>query len=722
MVRHRFSSLSARAVLGGLSLIAAAMATGCEPDCKPDDKRAECQPPCDPEKEGSECNVCSAMPPKLTPEESKPVACRRRIAVDPSKTCVSYNNAAKVQAWKGQKLFEGGEAGTLGQYCQYDWVIAGAEPDATLLPPGLQNSEDCTYIAPQGGPPDKLDKWARANVLTSVNGYPATRPQAGAEDPSSGGMHTRVVVLDTSPDNDPSTLIEPGGSSHHGETLAYLIRDIACADPVKCSVQVKTQLVMPQLMKQGAVTPAPGGGNAGTLSDVSRGLWHEVHQFGIDVNNAAAALPISSDPAIAIPTRLVFNESFGWGNDPEHKQVCDDDPGNSEEWNVRALFDAFQAAACVGAMHVAAAGNHTGGTTPSDGLLCPARWHHKVAPSKQTCEDLLGVDVFAALQTDFKAVTNEKYGADQSLFDLAAKSVDALVSVGAVDYGGVPIVLTRPNACPEVVALGVGGVAWDTMSASPSAPPVLFGTSVSAAVVSGRLAAEWSQPGQPGQQGWAAFAPAMMKQLVGNEGKPGSFVTGGACTHLLAPTCDNAPWIAAPETSIPSQNPPFGKAGSVIEGYKPKQQDTIRNDLAPVCSGLIPQCVNETTSAAPSVVWGQPTDPLCLRCGVSRTGTPTLWVYPSGYYQPVSVNATTHQETCPYGTNVTCIRENATLVIENASGVPILTQGLSALDVTRNSTVTLIVNGGLDLTGARAWLSVYDMSGRSISQQIFVNP
>lgn len=126
-----------------------------------------------------------------------------------------------------------------------------------------------------------------------------------------------------------------------------LIRDIACASPVGCSVQVKTQLVMPELLQKGAATFAPGGGNAGRLSDVSRGLWQEVYQFRKEVNDAAAALADpkapSSNPAIELPTRLVFNESFGWSDDGS-ADTCGDDPAQSKWWNVRAVCDAFQAA------------------------------------------------------------------------------------------------------------------------------------------------------------------------------------------------------------------------------------------------------------------------------------------------------------------------------------------------------------------------------------------
>lgn len=90
--------------------------------------------------EGSECNVCSAMPPKLTPEESKPVACRRRIAVDPSKTCKSYNNAANNRPGKVSRCSRGAKPERSGNIASTIGSSPGQSP-TDILPPGLQNSE-----------------------------------------------------------------------------------------------------------------------------------------------------------------------------------------------------------------------------------------------------------------------------------------------------------------------------------------------------------------------------------------------------------------------------------------------------------------------------------------------------------------------------------------------------------------------------------------------------
>lgn len=699
MGRCRSTSPLARAFLLGLSLAAAGTVTGCGPDCKSGDK---------------ECNVCADMPARRGPDKSAPVACERKIAIDPSAMCAAYTDANGVVAWGGAPLFPGAVKGTLATYCKYEWQIDGTAPDEALLP--LQSSDDCTYVTPQTV--DPFAQWAHDQAVASVNqtttasGGTLTRPQAAPTSSQNGGKHARVVVLDTEPDADPTN----SSLSAHGETLAYLIRDIACASPVNCSVEVKTQLVMPLAIKQGTTTPVPAplGGNMGSLGDVSSGIWAELSLFESELQGAAEALmdPNKPDngPALDLPTRLVMNESFGWtGAD------CNNNPSQSTV-AVKALFDAMQAAACLGAVHVAAAGNHTGGLSPSTGLMCPARWDQTVAPAQSTCETLFGAGTFQALQTDFASVTQAKYGTAYDLFDASGPSTDALVSVGAVDYGGEAIVMTRPDACPEAVALGVGGVAWDTTVTTPTVPPILFGTSMSAAVVSGRLAAEWSQPGAP-----AFVGPAMTGLLMAPpRSSTVTFVTGDACSHLQATTCDR-PWISAPPTGLGLQNPALAGLGGQIAQSSASVVYTIRDDGAPTCGESIPQCVSETKSANPLYVWGQPTDPLCLKCGIvidptTQASQPVLWLDPSGKFQDANQPPAT-TGALSFATRV----KDAVLVIEDASGHIVLTQPLKNGTVTSTSKVTLDIPG-ISLAGARAWLSAYDENGQSVSQQIFVHP
>lgn len=709
---YRFSGRTARTFFfSGSLFLGAAAISGCKPDCDSRDER-------------SSCGECDSMPEPRRREEIPRLACNRRIALDPATTCAPFVDPEnKDVGWTGTRLYPGVDPdGTLSAYCRYEWN-GEKEPDPTLLP--LKSSEDCTLITPQS--PEPFTQWAHDQFVTSVsttssalNATTTNRPKARAPTPGDGGVHTRVVVLDTSPDSNPLVDIEPGARSDHGETLAHLIRDIACQDPVTpgaCSVQVKTQLVMPELFAQGVSTPAPLGGNAGRISDVSLGLWAEITAYRAELRDAALALP-DTTRALAMPSRLVFNESFAFGNDRSGTK-CDGTPAQSGHVDVLGLFDAFQAAACLGALHVAAAGNHTGGAAPSSGLMCPAHWDTAVAPSQAICEDLFGQVAFQEIKSHFEDVTEAKFGIQQALFEPispsgALPSTDALVSVGAVDYGGTPIVLTRPDACPEVVALGVGAVGWDPTATSPVVPPFLFGTSVSAAVVSARLAAEWSQPAS-----LAGFAPAIVAQGKAS-GRAIDFVTGGACTHLTSDLCSERRWIGSPVvTATNVQNPALGLINRVLTRRDPRRVSLYTAERGPVCGSSIPQCVSETASAASvaaDYVWGQPLDPLCLKCGVladayTQSGYPELWIEPSGRF------AATPGPLVGPGTSL--IRDPV-IVIEDATGTLVLTQVVDVAALTSSSTV-ILDRPGISLAGARAWLSVYDASGNSVSQQIFVN-
>lgn len=655
---------------------------------------------------GSSIDDCSKMPiaPEHMPIEGS--ACDQMIAIDTVMTCSSFLDDAGNIVWEGKQLFAGAK-GVLGTYCRYEWVgPKNAINDKWLL---LPKTDDCTFITPQSWP-DSFDQWAHNEFVQSVSGDRAPAMKAD-------GLRARVIVFDTSPDLNDAPDIEPGLTSNHGETLANMIEDLACGDNgAMCRIQVKTQLVMPWFVDGGIPNYRTGGGNVGRLSDVAEGMWKEIELFRQELQNAADDLvadPANKTRALAMPTRLVLNESFAFGGDR-----CDDKPQDGPE-DVRAFYETLQAAACLGAAHIAAAGNHSGGES-SSGLLCPARWDHAIAPKIELCESLFGTNEFNAIQLRFLAVTEAKYGTKHEI--ISSNSVlnsDALLSVGAVDFSGLPIVMTRSQACPEAVALGIGGVGWKN-SGTPQ--EYLFGTSVSAAVVSARIAAQWSQDGQQ-----SLSASGMFEATVANAYKL-NFTTGGACEHLGSDICVNTPWIGAA-----SVDPVF--LGSVQNGSLPElasnelfqRDDTAKalssfafqeyeNDHAPLCMTNIPQCVTENAAAAAvrlsttaSIIWPQPTDPICLRCGITFRGNGwvDLWLDPNGRF---SLNGTTRT-----------VIKSAALMIGNAQGRVEMTIPVDPSVIALPS-VTRIAVPITALSGKRAWLSAYDNQGNSFSQQIFVIP
>lgn len=653
-------------------------------------------------------NDCTDMPSVPVIEKTAVARpCDQMIAVDSTMVCQSFSDGQKI-VWQGEQLFPG-STGDLGRYCRYTWVDLASQPDPIWLT--LPEIDDCTFVTPQSWP-DTFDQWAHDEFVQSIAGEPA--PSMDTNKP-----RTRVVVLDTSPDTNGAPDIEPGLTSNHGETLANMIKDLACGpDATYCPVQVKTKLVMPWRIDGETPTYVAGGGNIGRLGDVARGIWSEIELFRQELQNAADDLaldPANTARALAMPTRLVFNESFAFGGDR-----CDLAPINAPE-DARALFKTFQAAACLGVAHVAAAGNHSGGES-SSGLLCPALWDHAVAPTLNDCETLFGVDEFTAITTNFKKVTGAKYGIEQDVFN---SNADALISVGAVDFSGVPIVMTRSNACPEAVALGVTGVDWNDSGTSESARSYLFGTSVSAAVVSAQIAAKWSQDGQQALYGYDIVQALSDNMNAHHFPLP----TGGACEHLASEMCKDVPWIGKRPIGSGSlgelQNPLLSTAARselvyrndhitdlpeyVIENYQ--------NDHAPMCTLRIPQCLTENAASAAAnvststaIVWPQPIDPVCLRCGIIFRGNDwvELWIDTNNHF---AVEATAGRT----------VLRSAALVIGNAHGAIEMTIPLKPTAIVFNS-VTKIEVPGTALEGRRVWISAYDDKGNSLSQQIFVNP
>lgn len=669
-----------------------------------------------------ETNDCTDMPTLPLTPAAFPLSrkCDQMIAVDSTMLCPSVAVPGGNVVWQGKQLLNG-STGDLARHCLYNWVGSPGKADPNILinanVPTLSDiTEDCTFVTPQSWP-ETFDDWAHDEFVGAVTGgyAPTLAP---------GNARTRVIVLDTSPDAS-DVLIEEGLTSAHGETLAHLIQDLACGEnAANCATEVKTQLVMPWRLEGGNPNYRPGGGNMGRLSDVAIGMWSEIQNFRQELQNAADDYtldPANTTLALAMPTRLVFNESFGFGG-----KQCDFEPANMPE-DARALFKTFQAAACLGAAHVAAAGNHTGGELGSSSLLlCPARWDHDLSDfNVEDCNDLFGTSEFDTITKNFKKVTLAKYGAEQNLFDPAGQSnKDALISVGAVDFSGLPIVMTRSNACPEAVALGVGGLGWNGSSATLA--PYLFGTSVSAAVVSARAAAQWSQDGQQG-----IYAPSVFQALFNNSSKI-RFETGGACEHLASDICFGIPWVGSPPLNSTSlggvQNPLLStSANDDLETRNANIEDLpeyifkeYQNDHAPICTKRIPQCVKENASAAAeksnndlnklAITWPQPTDPICVRCGITFRGDDwvELWIEPSKYFALAP------------GTGRTVI-SSAALVISNALGKIELTVPLDPSVIVLQS-VTKIDVPFTDLSGRRAWISAYDEKGNSFSQQIFVIP
>ncbi|MCA9711922.1 MAG: S8/S53 family peptidase, partial [Myxococcales bacterium] len=376
---------------------------------------------------------------RLTPAEIdglRAAACSAddRIAI------VSGLGAAPCPAvadWTQSKLFSGGPAGTLGDFCRYRY--SGAVPfdpavDPQDLDPAVtRHDPDCAVVEPQG---DALSS-AYAGTLRAAFRDAINRLDAGdLELPSPELVPTpvTVVVVDTIPASAPS---DP--TSRHGEDMAAFVTDVACpGGATECAIDVEYALAMP-LLPDGTLDLQHGGllGSQGSLARAIHG------------GHASAA---------AAGSRVILGLSLGW--DGEAFGGRNDAPMPTP---VAAVEAAIARARCEGAIVIAAAGNATASCTT--GMLMPADLEQDPAPDAARC---------AAL------------GASSSL--AAADYQPMVYAVGGLDLtGGLSPAMDR-GGMPRLAAPATHAVP------GPTRPP-LTGTSVSAAVTAGTLALLWSHFG-----------------------------------------------------------------------------------------------------------------------------------------------------------------------------------------------------------------------------------
>lgn len=389
-------------------------------------------------------------------ESSEPDVAESRAAIGQG-TCggarwvgVASSTCPTVPGWVEAQLFPG-TSSPLDAYCVFDFAGPGAPTPNdifTLLTSGpTLLAEDCPVVVPQ----QAVSNLALASAGSMagggmyVGGTYAGGTYAGAATTISLGTSTadayeqelarslrqsfqatagtvaalelprqkrvaptRVVMIDTAPDELSGGPIHPG-NDRHGDTLASIVGDIAC-DGSGCRVDVRSALGMPWL-DSGTYTEA--GGHVGRLSDLALAIRRAVETFSGE--------------------RLVINLSLGWEDAPGLAE-CGAERGR-HNGPARAVYDVIEDARCQGALIVAAAGNDAGSPSPPTGLICPARWE---ASSVSAC------------------------GGDSN--------DPLLYAAGGVDYSGKPITATRPHGRPRINALALGGVAWQ--SADPIPPPL----------------------------------------------------------------------------------------------------------------------------------------------------------------------------------------------------------------------------------------------------------
>lgn len=254
---------------------------------------------------------------------------------------------------------------------------------------------------------------------------------------AAGASGARLVLIDTSP----TTGMNPNGlpeTSPHGATLLRFARHLLCASEDDCVAELATGLALGYKDFEGnslVDRDEEAGGYFGTLSELAQAIW------------------LAAEPGVESGRRQVLNLSVAWdgifgGLEPEVELMPPD---------VQAVFQAIRAAACSGAVVVAAAGNLADELGPTDGPLLPAAWARRSDPSGDFCAGE------------------------------APPTPQLLYAAGGVDSLGEPLTNARPGSATELAAYADHAVVADPQTGEPT--EVLTGSSVAALVVSATVAA-----------------------------------------------------------------------------------------------------------------------------------------------------------------------------------------------------------------------------------------
>ena len=343
--------------------------------------------------------------------------------------------------------------GTASHLCRYGWSgESDAGPDAVALDQ-LSHSEqlnslepDCEVVAPSA---DAIDvTWpALQQAFYEQTDRLETLPFGQAR-----AAPVRVEIIDSAitrraVDGEPSI-----GQLAHGRAMGLIVRKLACpSGGASCRAEVASTLALPLV-----ATPL------GNLRDYENGGY-----FGSQFDLAIAiGQAVASWQSTASDHRLVINLSLGW--EPQFGGEYTDSP-DELRGPVRAVWNAIARARCLGAAVVVAAGNRPAGPDGAEGLLYPAAWSLKMAPTAAMCQQQLGIENVA-----------EGYTASQPL----------VFAVGGVEPNDADLSMARKYARTEILAPAAHAVVEDTQAGGPSV--MQTGTSVAAAVTSAAAAVIWS--------------------------------------------------------------------------------------------------------------------------------------------------------------------------------------------------------------------------------------
>ncbi|MEZ4267152.1 MAG: S8/S53 family peptidase [Myxococcota bacterium] len=349
-------------------------------------------------------------------------------------------------------------------------------PTEPAVPPGEWLDRDCRVVAPVGGLEPVLADYASGRLAQVMQGLEVPPTKVASLLASGIGVTETVVgrpvvaILDTAP---AATQDEQLGnlpdSTFHGLAVHGLARAVACqSDAAAC---------LADFIRIQALTEDSGSGNAGAVAFAyqATGLTRAIRK----ATELWRELKLASDD-----TRpgMIVNLSVGW--DPSYTLSDDPNaPAGTERASARAVRVALREAACAGLLIFAAAGNPPSGSAPATGPVYPAAWETTMAPTEGQC---------ACFRECNSPAGCLKCGGP------APAAEPLLYAVGAIDDADNELVGAREKGMPRLAAPGylVASPLPDSTTFAITRGdalrlPVMTGTSMSTAIVSGIAAAVW---------------------------------------------------------------------------------------------------------------------------------------------------------------------------------------------------------------------------------------
>lgn len=501
--------------------------------------------------------------------------------------------AAECQAgprgWLAARLFSSPTSKEAAQLCTYRWAGAGhpgpQDVGALLQRSGAKElTEDVPVLVAMGkggGPPPPSQQWSPPEVAYYQALRSSLRQQVG--EPSllapwwPDAARVRLAVIDTAPTAGHGAITP--GLDRHGDTLAYLIRELTCragsdgAPAADCPLEVTSELALPWVT---AEVSSPAGGHLGSLVDLAQAIERATEGWKADRARSPAGLP----------AHLILNLSVGWEHTPGIAD-CFADPSAPVAPPALAVREALRHAAQAGALIFAAAGNDPGGKHPPKGLTCPGAYQRLLGP-RSPQEPVLDPVLYA---------------------------------VSGVDYRDEPLETVRRLGISSLAGLGFAGVAW---GAADPMPPLLTGSSVATAVAAAVAALAWTARPERSAGEVARALYDGGRDL--SEAEQCALPFGAPCRSRRVSTCGALLAIGAPSPCTP----PPPRAWSSLSLPAELAQLTSWFAGAPRCASPSAGC------SAPILLPQDPPQP-----EVPRYQLPSFQVEPWTFPMPISATCPT---------------------------------------------------------------------------------